>query len=95
MEDAGSFGGGILSYFRRSSFCDTESSAWASLRFRLSFLRKTEVEKTDSFSAGLSTVAGLAATSVLGVTEKLGARGPFGFAWLGLRFSSVMKLGLM
>lgn len=67
----------------------------ASLRFRLNFLRKTEVEKTDSVSDGLSILAGLGATSGLGVTEKLGARGPFGLAWLGLRFSSVMKLGLM
>lgn len=95
VEEAGSFGGGILSYFRRSSFCAADSSTWVSLRFRLSFLRKTDVEKTDSLSAGLSALTGLAATSILGVTEKLGARGPFGFAWLGLRLSSVMKLGLI
>lgn len=85
----------MLSYFLRSSFCDADSGNFASLRFRLNFLRKAEVEKTDSLSVGLSTLAGLGGTSGLGVTEKLGARGPFGLAWLGLRFSSVMKLGLI
>ena len=95
LEEAGSFGGGMLSYFLRSSFWEFDSGNWEPLRFRLNFLRRTELEKEDSGSEGLSVLAGLGAASGFGVTEKLGARGPFGLAWLGLRFSSVIKLGLI
>lgn len=83
----------MLSYLVASSFCLARSGAWASFRFRLNFLRSAEVEKLNSLSDCFS--AGLGGTSVFGVTEKLGARGPLGFAGTGFRFSSVMKLGLI
>jgi hypothetical protein len=94
LAEAGSFGGGMLSYFDRSSGCEADSGNFGSLRFRLNFLLSADVEKTDSFSAGFSTGLGTTGTgSAFGVTEKLGARGPFGRAWLGFLFSWAMKLG--
>lgn len=85
----------MLSYLASLSFWGTGSGTMDSLRFRLSFRLSAAVEKTDSLSAGFSKVAGLAAGSVFGVMEKLGARGPLGFARLGFLFNSVIKLGLM
>lgn len=78
LAEAGSLGGGMLSYFASSSSCTLRSTAFASLFLRLNFLLSTAVENTDSLSGCFST--GLGVTSALGVTEKLGALGPFGLA---------------
>ena len=81
LAEAGSLGGGMLSYLDKSSGCDVDSGNLGSLLFRLNFLLSAEVENTDSFSVGLSTGLGSTDTSsAFGVTEKLGARGPFGRA---------------
>lgn len=68
----------MLSYLAISSSCAVRSATFPSLLLRLNFLLSAEVENTDSLSGCFST--GLGVTSALGVTEKLGARGPFGFA---------------
>lgn len=74
VADAGSLGGGILSYLLTSSL-STGSCTLGSLFFLLNFLRKLAAEKGEL--GGFST--GLSVGTSLGVTEKLGARGPFGF----------------
>jgi hypothetical protein len=69
------------------------SETFGSLFFRLSFLRKVEAENEDSPLENFST--GLSVGTSLGVTEKLGARGPFGLGW-AVRFNSaVVKFGRM
>lgn len=66
----------MLSYLASSISSGDKSIAFDSLRFRLNFLLRAEVEKTDSVSEAFST--GLGAISAFGVMEKLGALGPFG-----------------
>jgi hypothetical protein len=90
VADAGSFGGGMLLYLLVSSAA--ASTSFGSFFLRLSFLRRAEAENADSESDPFST--GLSVNAVLGVTEKLGARGPAGRGPV-VRFSSVVKLGLM
>ena len=89
VAEAGSFGGGMLSYLLRSSE-GTDSATLGSLFLRLNFLRRADAEKADSGSDSLST--GLSVKAIFGVTEKLGARGPFGRGPV-VRLNSVWKLG--
>jgi hypothetical protein len=97
LAEAGNLGGGMLSYLLKFSVALVGSVTFDSLRFRLSFLRIADVEKTESlslvFSTGLGTNATLSAC--FGVTEKLGARGPFGRGCAGFLFISDTKFGLM
>ncbi len=80
----------MLSYLLRSSV-PVVACTFGSLFFLLSFLRRPE--SVDSllggFSIGLSVCAGL------GVTEKLGARGPLGLGWTVRLSSALVKFGLI
>ena len=87
VADAGSFGGGILSYFDVSTSFSTISWTLFSLRFRLNFRLNTDVEFDDSCCVGVAFASGL------GPTEKLGALGPLGLAWLLILFKSALYLG--
>ena len=73
-----------MSYFDASTSSLVGSRVVDSLRFRLSFLLIAPVENIVSGSMGLGL-------SAFGVTEKLGARGPFGRAGLLPRLSSAPK----
>jgi hypothetical protein len=94
LAEAGSFGGGMLSYLDKSSGCEVDSGNLDSLLLRLNFLLNVDVENIESFSSNFST--GLGTTGLgsgLGVIEKLGARGPFGRGWLVFLFNWDMKFG--
>jgi hypothetical protein len=83
VAEAGSLGGGMLSYLLKLS-CGFSSCG----RFLLNFLRSVPVDSGSDFSTGLGSEASL------GVNEKLGARGPFGLGCADL-LSSVLKFGRM
>lgn len=55
VADAGSLGGGILSYLLISTASSRGSVTLGSLRLRLSFLLSAEAEKADSLSVDFST----------------------------------------
>lgn len=72
MAEAGSLGGGMLSYFARFASCSAESCDLVSLRLRLNFRLKAAAENDDAVSDGATRSSGFKAT------EKLGALGPLG-----------------
>lgn len=91
MAEAGSLGGGILSYLGASTSFTATSRGFDELRmrFKLNFRLIADAEKENSVSTGLNF------SSTFGVIEKLGARGPLGLACTLIRFDSALNLGRM
>ena len=89
VADAGSFGGGILSYLVLPPSFSTRDRILVSLRFLLNFRLSVEVESIGSTSVGTDFPATLSSL------ESLGALGPLGLFWLAIRLSSPPYLGCM
>jgi hypothetical protein len=90
VAEAGNFGGGMLSYLAASLSFSSVSLFFDSLRLRLSFRLKADIDD----SCGCST--GLGCSMVFdALTEKLGARGPLGLVCVPFRFRSELNRGRM